>query len=176
MKPTRETLIPSRVWDAIEPDDTSGCWLWLRSTNGAGYAQSMISGRMWRVHRLVYIDQVGPIPPGLVLDHLCRVRHCVNPGHLEPVTDRVNVVERGIGPSARRAAATRCERGHPFDERNTARTASGHRSCRACHLANYHARSAEINAHRSRRIKCAACGKDLAWSSQFKHREYCTPA
>ena len=77
------------------------CWEWVGCTNRNGY------GRVWRnrrtvmVHRLVYEATYGDIPAGLVLDHLCRNRRCVNPAHLEPVTVRTNTL-RGIGPTAMR--------------------------------------------------------------------------
>ncbi|TDD77726.1 HNH endonuclease [Actinomadura rubrisoli] len=82
------------------------------------------------VHRFVYESLVGPIPEGLVLDHLCRVRACCNPAHLEPVTDRVNIL-RGASITAANARKTHCDHGHEFTSQNTYRH-RGRRLCRAC--------------------------------------------
>lgn len=84
-----------------------------------------------RAHRFMYRLLRGEIPAGLQLDHLCRVRHCVNPWHLEAVTARVNVL-RGIGPTAQNAQKTRCPLGHPLSDENTYRNAQGERRCRIC--------------------------------------------
>lgn len=79
-----------------------GCWLWTRSLNRNGYGRfALTGGRRWVVaHRYAYEALVGPIPAGLLLDHRCRVRHCCNPYHTEPVTVRKNTL-RGEGPTAR---------------------------------------------------------------------------
>ena len=104
-----------------------GCWLWRRAiTNNTGYGQLSIRGRVYKAHRVAYEAFVGPIPDGLHIDHLCRVRACVNPWHLEPVTPLENT-RRGAGPVSRAC----CPLGHPYDEANTYR-ASGRRYCRLC--------------------------------------------
>jgi hypothetical protein len=71
--------------------DSLGCWLWTASTDPKGYAQFDFRTRNTRGHRFVYEALVGRIPEGLDLDHLCRVRRCVNPAHLEPVTRAENL-------------------------------------------------------------------------------------
>lgn len=81
-------------------------------------------------HRYSYERAEGPVPAGLELDHLCRVRSCVNPEHLEPVTHRENM-RRGSGWSGRHAQKAMCKSGHPFDEANTYWRRGG-RACRAC--------------------------------------------
>jgi HNH endonuclease len=96
-----------------------GCWVWTGYTEN-GYARSSNGF----VHREVYQLLVGPVPSGLVLDHICRVRNCLNPKHLEPVTQLENV-RRGA-----RAQQIVCKRGHPLSEAYV--TKNGHRSCRAC--------------------------------------------
>src|ERR1051326_2493639 len=76
-----------RLWEKV--DKTESCWL-LRGTKGYGNIHISTSpGREIKVpaHRFVYELLVGPVPDGLVLDHLCRVKNCVNPAHLEPVTN-----------------------------------------------------------------------------------------
>lgn len=114
----------------IRTDRTGECWLWTGRLNGYGYAEMKLGGRYQMAHRVAYQEIVGPIPEGYQLDHLCRVRHCVNPAHLEPVTSRENTV-RGEAPSAINAAKTHCKRGHAFDETNTYRWRSS-RICREC--------------------------------------------
>lgn len=108
------------------------CWLWKGPDNGTGYCQFTAAGRMVYVHRWAYEQEYGPVPPGLQCDHLCRVRQCVRPSHIEPVTHRVNLL-RGTGPSARNSRKTHCIHGHPFDEANTRHRPDGRRECRACH-------------------------------------------
>lgn len=113
----------------------SGCWEWNGAPNSGGYGRATIAARTrTRAHRAVYELLVAPIPEGLHLDHLCRVRMCVNPAHLEPVTHAEN---------NRRAARviTHCPSGHPYDDENTyVRGETGHRQCRTCnrlHLRSY---------------------------------------
>lgn len=119
---------------------TSGCWIWLGHLQPNGYGTLKVGGRAGRsvyAHRVSYETHVGPIPPGLEIDHLCRVRNCVNPEHLEPVTRRVNV-QRGIGPALLgrlNANKTHCSNGHPFDAANTYLRPTGGRSCKACQRA-----------------------------------------
>ncbi len=108
-------------------DKESGCWLWQGTLDRDGYARFQYG----RGHRWAYQHFVGSIPQGLELDHLCRVRHCVNPEHLEPVTTRTNQL-RGNGVSGINARKTHCKRGHPFNEVNTYIRPDGHRDCRTC--------------------------------------------
>ena len=110
--------------------DTDGCWIWTRSLVTKGYA-AFWDGQMVTGHRWSYEHFIGPVPQGLQLDHLCRVRACVNPEHLEPVTVAQNVL-RGIGLSAINARKTHCKRGHPFDTANTYIASNGSRCCRPC--------------------------------------------
>jgi hypothetical protein len=76
----------------------AGCWLWMRSLSPDGYGWASLAGRTSQAHRLVYVLINGDPPSGLTLDHLCRVRHCVNPDHLEPVTNAENL-RRGNTPT-----------------------------------------------------------------------------
>jgi hypothetical protein len=80
-------------WRKVEKSDD--CWLWTASTTNAGYGQFGLVRpgerlMMTLAHRLAYTLSVGPIPDGLVIDHLCENKLCVNPAHLEPVTQTVN--------------------------------------------------------------------------------------
>ena len=110
---------------------TDGCWLWTGNINSAtGYGRLGFGGTNLVAHRVAYELAKGPIPTGLVLDHLCRVRHCVNPDHLEPVTIRENTL-RGVGIPAQRARADKCKRGHAYDDANTV-IQRGYRLCRKC--------------------------------------------
>jgi hypothetical protein len=112
----------------------SGCLLWTGARDLGGYGYFEVEGKTRRVHRFMYEMFAGPIPEGLPLDHLCRVRHCANVAHLEPVTDRENAL-RGVSFSAVNAAKDRCDNGHLFDTANTYWRRGGHRGCRACNLA-----------------------------------------
>jgi hypothetical protein len=134
-----------RLRSHIIIDPISQCWNWQGST-WDGYGKMRIgsradkSTRLDSAHRIAYQELIGPIPQGLQLDHLCRNRACCNPGHLEPVTNRENVI-RGLGPvllAERKRAITHCPQGHPYTEENTyARQNSSNgisRRCRACAL------------------------------------------
>jgi len=112
-------------------DQTDTCWLWTGALIHNGYGVMTLDGRRQLVHRLAYQFFVGPIPDGLQIDHLCRVRHCLRPEHLEPVTAQENSL-RGETIAASRAAQTTCIHGHPFDDENTYVTPKGTRQCRAC--------------------------------------------
>ena len=127
----------------IDRNGPGGCWLWTGALNSGGYGSFSVDGRARSAHVVMYELFVGPVPNGLELDHLCRVRHCVNPDHLEPVTRRENII-RGMRPVIQRAL-THCCRGHEFDEANTYRYA-GSRHCRAC--ARLHQRAHRAKARR----------------------------
>lgn len=123
--------IKDRLLARVEVD-REGCWLWLGYVgirNGYG---SFGAGKL--AHRVAYEAFVGAIPPGLQIDHLCKVRRCVNPDHLEAVTQRENLL-RGDTVTARNAARTECPRGHPYTPENTYRS-NGKRRCRICTLAS----------------------------------------
>jgi len=109
----------------------SGCWLWTHSIGSAGYAQ-FTTGRQKLGHIYSYTQYKGEVPVGMELDHLCRVRHCVNPEHLEAVTHRVNAL-RGESPWARNARRTHCVNGHELSGANLLWCKTGRR-CRECKL------------------------------------------
>jgi hypothetical protein len=109
------------------------CWLWIAKCNNRGYGMFGLDRRMQTAHRVAYELWVGPIPDGLEIDHLCGVRHCVNPAHLEAVTHRENLL-RGSGFAAINAAKTHCPRGHEYTPENTYTNPNpnGGRICRTC--------------------------------------------
>lgn len=111
--------------------DLDGCWLWTAAKTSAGYGETW-NGSVIYAHRAAYEHWVEEIGVGMTIDHLCRVRHCVNPSHLEAVSQRTNIL-RSSGSSALNAAKTHCPQGHPYDETNTYITPStGSRQCRSC--------------------------------------------
>lgn len=111
--------------------DASGdCWGFLGSLDDDGYGRLSYQGKRWQAHRWIWTLLVGPIPEGLVVDHLCRVRHCMNPDHMELVTRAENVM-RGYGPPARYARQSHCSKGHPLSGENLYES-RGRRYCRAC--------------------------------------------
>jgi len=103
------------------------CWLWPGYTNEDGYARKNGVG----VHRIMWELTYGPIPEGLEIDHLCRVRNCIRPDHLQAVDHRTNTMRGGTIP-AYNGAKTHCPQGHPYDEQNTRIDRLGKRYCRAC--------------------------------------------
>lgn len=106
------------------------CWEWTASKDRGGYGTFKLDGKTAIAHRVSYRLFVGEIPKGLELDHLCRVRHCVNPKHLEPVTKAENT-RRGIAGDQFRNR-THCVKGHPFSGDNLFVRKNGHRECRTC--------------------------------------------
>lgn len=107
------------------------CWVWQNALSHEGYGRQIRNGVEHHAHRVVYMELVGPIPDGLTLDHLCRVRSCVNPGHLEPVTMRENTM-RGDTILASHARRTHCRCGHEYTPENTVARPDGGRYCRIC--------------------------------------------
>lgn len=124
-----------RFWPKVIRQ-TEGCWIWTAGLNNKGYGQFglKIDGRHRLVyaHRVAYANLCSPIPEGLQIDHLCRMRCCVNPWHMEPVTAQTNQ-RRGFGPSGHHARQTHCVHGHEFVGDNVyIRIDNGARQCRAC--------------------------------------------
>lgn len=107
------------------------CWQWRTAlTNGYGYVR--VGKRKVQAYRVNYERWVGPIPPGAVMDHLCRNRACVHPLHVEPTTYSENTRRSPIHSSAVKAARTECPYGHAFSPSNTRVNPDGSRACRAC--------------------------------------------
>jgi hypothetical protein len=138
-----KTPLIERFWPKVNkegpvPDnrpELGRCWQWTASTTAGGYGQIRAggtAGTMLYAHRLAYEFTIGPIPNGLQLDHLCRNRACLNPSHLEPVTNRINGL-RGQSFAAINARKTHCPKGHEYTTENTVVDSNtGSRSCRTC--------------------------------------------
>lgn len=127
-----EIRFRSRIMEVPAPNpDLGPCWIWTRPVSKRGYALISADGRTQAAHRWAYEHWVGPIGEGLELDHLCRVRACVNPSHMEPVTHRENVL-RGMGVAAQAARMTHCKYGHEFTPDNIRASKDGHRRCKTC--------------------------------------------
>ncbi len=133
-------LAMQRFWSKVTK--TNNCWLW-HSTQSRGYGQFSLGGNQVAAHRFSYELVNGPIPKPLQIDHMCRNTLCVNPEHLQAVTQKVNLLlsRESIGHVYKKQKA--CMRGHEYTQPNT-RWYKGYRYCRACHSrrANryYHAR------------------------------------
>lgn len=125
-----------RIAARVEVAPDSRCWIWTGYVHPTGYGHINLKGKVWRVHRLTYTLLVGPIPGELETDHLCGVRACVNPGHLELVTHLENMRRRSV-------RQTHCKWGHERSEGNVYRHKTGRVVCKACHrgwMAAYQAR------------------------------------
>ena len=149
-----------RFWAKVEksgpvPDyrpELGPCWLWTGRPTHYGYGNLKVARRDVYAHRFAYELLVGPIPEGLTIDHLCRVRLCVNTRHMEPVTNQINT-RRGFGVATLNSTKTHCPQGHPYDAANTHWYKAG-RYCRACQQAADQKRRPRHRQDRARRQPC----------------------
>jgi hypothetical protein len=111
----------------------NSCWLWAGNCkpNGYGRLWDSVASRYVYAHRLMYENTIGKIPEKLQLDHLCRNTTCINPEHLEPVTQRENIF-RGEGVAVKNAAKFHCIRKHSLSGENLIIEKRGGRKCRKC--------------------------------------------
>lgn len=131
-----------RFWSKVNGmSDPSGCWLWSERCDPFGYGHFRTRKLTLKAHRVAWTLKRGEIPIDMTLDHLCRVPKCVNPAHLELVTNAENI-RRGTSPTALNAKKETCPNGHVYD----VSLSNGRRACRACmkarKLATYHRRRA----------------------------------
>ena len=141
--PSLHSPLPERFWRKVSKAPDGACWEWLGSKN-CGYGHIRDSGSMRKAHRVAYELVIGPIPEGLVIDHLCRNRACVNPSHLEPVSQKENI-RRGVSVVAVKMALTHCPHGHPYSGENLYTNRRGWRYCRTC--------MRRMNRERKRRLR-----------------------
>ncbi len=123
--------VADRIENKIERITESGCWIWTGSLTNNGYGRVSVSRKIVVAHKISYLIYRGDIPKGLTLDHLCRVRCCVNPWHLEPVTMRENIM-RGESFASKNAKKEFCPAGHQYSGENLAIQVSGGRKGRYC--------------------------------------------
>lgn len=125
------------------PREPGTCWVWkgLRSPNGYG-----VFGQKVYAHRWTYAEMVGPIPRGMVIDHICRNRACVNPSHLRLATKRQNSLENSESPIAKNHKKESCPTcGGAYETRK-----NGWRFCRPCCNENWRNTYARIKGSHER--------------------------
>jgi hypothetical protein len=130
-KPKRRPTLRERLLSKAVINWETGCWEWTASKTGDGYGKLGVNGKTRDAHAVAYELIEGPVPDGLELDHTCRVRRCINPAHLEPVTHRENMLRAPYFGSD-----THCKAGHEWTEENTY-TYRAQRCCRACNAASH---------------------------------------
>jgi hypothetical protein len=131
-----------RFWGKVRKGPGAACWPWAASLTEHGYGRFYYRGRVMMAHRFSWLLAHGPVADGLMLDHLCRNRRCVNPAHLEVVTNRENLL-RGETFAARNAEKTHCPQGHSLSGPNLYVCPRGKRQCRSC-------RRSQLRAFRAR--------------------------
>jgi HNH endonuclease len=147
-----------RFWEEVNKNgpvpahrpELGPCWLWLAYCRDGRYPWMYYEGHPLAAYRVAYILLVGPIPEGLQLDHLCRVTSCVNPAHLEPVTQQENIRRQ-------MEAITHCPQGHKYTPENTGYSRGAGRNYKYCRICS------RVNAARTRRSiserLCEHCGQ-----------------
>jgi len=122
---------PDNIWKFIKfPKEPDGCWIWTGTSIYSGYGRIKFNSRNILAHRFVYEYLVDEIPKGLTLDHLCRNRICVNPDHLETITQKENR-RRGQSKNGN-MNKTHCIHGHKYTKETTQVYSNGWRECKIC--------------------------------------------
>ncbi|MGW6658833.1 HNH endonuclease signature motif containing protein [Rhodococcus sp. NPDC055024] len=130
---TKVHFDPRERFDALAKQGEGGCLVWTGEITNRGYGRIVIKRQKVLAHRWSYETFVGEIPDGYVVDHKCNRPSCVNPAHLQAVTQQHNVIRSETDLAAINARKTECLNGHPFDAANTyVNPKSGSRKCRAC--------------------------------------------
>lgn len=125
--------LPLEVRFLAKVKKTDTCWLWTAGTNGNGYGMIKANKIKTYAHRVSYELYKGKIPAGLTIDHLCRVKLCVNPDHLEAVTSDENNRRSPFTVTSINRAKTHCKNGHEFNENNTRLSKQNKRTCIICY-------------------------------------------
>ena len=125
-----------RFWSNVS-EQPNGCWQWIGWKDDRGYGRFSVRRYSRWAHRVAWRLLRSPIPSWLQIDHLCRNRSCVNPGHMELVTPQQNIL-RGTSLAAVRAQRELCPQGHRYDASNTYISKRNERHCRTCHRKNAH--------------------------------------
>ena len=113
--------LPGFFWERVQPEPMTGCWLWTGATRGKGYP----AFRREYGHRAM-AELAHGIPRGMVVDHLCKTPACVNPEHLEPVSQRDNILRGSLCDRGH------CPAGHALAGVNLYTDTRGHRQCMQC--------------------------------------------
>lgn len=123
--PKRALSLKERIENKILKTDK--CWLWQGEIRKNGYGSIRINKKNYTIHRVYYELNKGQIPTGLTIDHLCRIKNCINPDHLEPVT-LIENLKRGYGIGVQNSNKTYCPKGHEYNGVDK----NGHRLCLTC--------------------------------------------
>lgn len=161
------------ILDRVEIDE-NGCWIWQNALYPTGYGACGDNRGGGYAHRASWEIANGAIPEGLTLDHLCRVRACVNPDHLDPCTLGENVMRSPIALAAINARKTHCVNGHAFDDDNTRFVGPNrHRKCRACGRDKQRKGGVSVKKHNyagyANGCRCDVC---RAGAKAYKHERY----
>ena len=137
-----------RFWQKV--DKTSSCWLWTAALDRDGYGKIGVNGKSIRSHRYSYELHKGELEGGMVVDHLCKVRNCVNPAHLRIVTWVQNIFENSNSPARINRDKTQCKHGHSLKGNNLyVQPKTGKRYCKICdrrRAREYQRRKAQLKA------------------------------